>query len=149
MGAQRPATDRIVDYVQGLRARRERVQTVIEENLKFEARPPLRIEPQPREIEQSDRLQKEKQSILFREPVESALPALGLLDDAKVSGLGYSAEALEAMSRQVELKLKDFGVEAEVVAVSPGPVITRFELMPAPGVKASRITGLAKDLARS
>ena len=142
-------SERIVDYVQGLRARRERVQTVIEENLKFEARPPLRIEPQPREIEQSDRLQKEKQSILFREPVESALPALGLLDDAKVSGLGYSAEALEAMSRQVELKLKDFGVEAEVVAVSPGPVITRFELMPAPGVKASRITGLAKDLARS
>ncbi|MCC6715289.1 MAG: cell division protein FtsK, partial [Gammaproteobacteria bacterium] len=62
---------------------------------------------------------------------------------------GYSEETLEAMSRQVELKLADFGVEAQVVAVHPGPVITRFELQPAAGVKVSRITNLAKDLARS
>ena len=62
---------------------------------------------------------------------------------------GYSAEALEAMSRLVELKLRDFGVEAEVVEVHPGPVITRFELRPAPGVKVSQISNLAKDLARS
>ena len=53
------------------------------------------------------------------------------------------------MSRLVEMKLKDFGIEAEVVAVQPGPVVTRFELRPAPGVKASQITGLAKDLARA
>ena len=61
----------------------------------------------------------------------------------------YSDEALEAMSRLVELKLRDFGVEAEVVAVQPGPVITRFELRPAPGVKVSQISNLAKDLARA
>ena len=61
----------------------------------------------------------------------------------------YSAEALEAMSRLVELKLKDFGVEVDVVAVHPGPVVTRFEMRPAPGVKASQITALSKDLARA
>ncbi len=64
-------------------------------------------------------------------------------------GPGYSTEALEAMSRLVELKLRDFGVEVEVVSVHPGPVVTRFELNPAPGVKVSQISGLAKDLARS
>ncbi len=61
----------------------------------------------------------------------------------------YSPEALEALSRLVEVKLKDFGIEAEVVAVQPGPVVTRFELRPAPGIKASAITTLAKDLARA
>src|SRR4030095_8466589 len=61
----------------------------------------------------------------------------------------YSSEALEAMSRLVELKLKDFGVDVEVVAVQPGPVVTRFEMRPAPGVKVSQISGLAKDLARA
>jgi S-DNA-T family DNA segregation ATPase FtsK/SpoIIIE len=61
----------------------------------------------------------------------------------------YSPEALDALSRLVEMKLKDFGIEAEVVAVQPGPVVTRFELRPAPGVKASQITSLAKDLARA
>jgi DNA segregation ATPase FtsK/SpoIIIE, S-DNA-T family len=62
---------------------------------------------------------------------------------------GYSEDALEAMSRLVELKLRDFGVEVEVVAVHPGPVVTRFELAPAPGVKVSQISNLAKDLARA
>jgi S-DNA-T family DNA segregation ATPase FtsK/SpoIIIE len=77
------------------------------------------------------------------------LPALSLLDDPPPRQSGYSAEALEAMSRLVELKLRDFGVEAEVVEVHPGPVITRFELRPAPGVKVSQISNLAKDLARA
>ena len=139
----------LTDYVQGQRARRARAQTVLEENIRHEARPPLRIEPKVIEIPQSERIEKEKQTILFRAPRESALPALGLLDEPRQTGAGYSAEALEAMSRQVELKLKDFGIDANVVAVLPGPVITRFELNPAPGVKASRITSLAKDLARS
>ncbi|MGB1466173.1 MAG: DNA translocase FtsK, partial [Alcanivorax nanhaiticus] len=62
---------------------------------------------------------------------------------------GYSEEALEGMSRLLEIKLKDFNIEAEVVAVQPGPVITRFEIQPAPGIKVSKITNLAKDLARS
>src|SRR4029078_13070309 len=77
------------------------------------------------------------------------LPPLKLLDDPPVHEATYSQEALEAMSRLVELKLKDFGVEVEVVAVQPGPVVTRFEMRPAPGVKVSQITGLSKDLARS
>jgi DNA segregation ATPase FtsK/SpoIIIE, S-DNA-T family len=141
--------DWLVDYHQGRRARRERAQTMFEENIRQEARPPLRIEPQIIEIAQSERPEKEKQKILFQEPIESALPTLSLLDGPRLTGAGYSAEALEAISRLVELKLKDFGIEVEVVAVVPGPVITRFELMPAPGVKASRITSLAKDLARS
>ena len=72
-----------------------------------------------------------------------------LLDAAPEHKAGYSEASLEAMSRLVELKLKDFGIEVEVVAVHPGPVITRFELQPAAGVKVSQISNLAKDLARS
>ena len=77
------------------------------------------------------------------------LPTVDLLDPPQPFKGGFSSESLEVMSRQVELKLRDFGIEVQVVAVQPGPVITRFELQPAPGVKASRISGLANDLARS
>ena len=70
---------------------------------------------------------------MFEPPQSGELPALSLLDDPPEKGGGYSPEALEAMSRLVELKLNDFGVEAEVVAVQPGPVVTRFELKPAAG----------------
>src|SRR4029079_17748985 len=77
------------------------------------------------------------------------LPPLKLLDDPQARESGYSQEALEAMSRLVELKLKDFGVDVEVVAVQPGPVVQRFAMRPAPGLKVSQITSLAKDLARS
>ena len=80
----------------------------------------------------------------------SELPSLNLLDKQEgVQTPGYSPEQLETMSRLLEVKLKDFGVKVEVVAVSPGPVITRFEIQPAAGVKASKISNLAKDLARS
>lgn len=83
-------------------------------------------------------------------PPEGDLPSIDLLDPAdEHSDKSYSKESLEAMSRLLELKLKDFGIEVEVVSVQPGPVVTRFEIQPAPGVKASRITNLAKDLARS
>jgi DNA segregation ATPase FtsK/SpoIIIE, S-DNA-T family len=77
------------------------------------------------------------------------LPTVDLLDPPKPVRGGYSSGALEAISRQVEDKLRDFGIEVEVVAAHPGPVITRFELQPAPGIKASRISSLSKDLARS
>jgi len=78
------------------------------------------------------------------------LPSLDLLDPPTLNtDTGYSQDELESMSRLLEAKLKDFGVIAEVVEVNPGPVITRFEIQPAPGVKASKITNLAKDLARS
>ncbi|HEY9050237.1 MAG TPA: DNA translocase FtsK, partial [Gammaproteobacteria bacterium] len=88
-------------------------------------------------------------SLFNDEPSDSELPPLRLLDEAIKSDKGLSTEALEALSRLVELKLNDFNIEVEVVAVHPGPVITRFELQPAPGVKASKITALSKDLARS
>ncbi|HXS30352.1 MAG TPA: DNA translocase FtsK, partial [Steroidobacteraceae bacterium] len=74
---------------------------------------------------------------------------MNLLDDPPERVAAYSPDALEAMSRLVEIKLRDFGVEVEVVAVHPGPVVTRFEMQPAPGVKVSQISGLAKDLARA
>ena len=76
---------------------------------------------------------------LFDPPAAGELPPLSLLDDPPPQKSGYSEESLEAMSRLVELKLKDFGVDVEVKSVSPGPVITRFELDPAPGVKVSQI----------
>jgi S-DNA-T family DNA segregation ATPase FtsK/SpoIIIE len=76
-------------------------------------------------------------------------PPLELLDAPRKSGAGYSKEMLEELSRQVELKLADFGVTVEVVAVHPGPVVTLFELQLAPGIKVSKITGLAKDIARA
>ncbi len=119
------------------------------ETKKLRARPPPRIEAPAPAVTKSERAEKERQVPLFDPPAAGELPALGLLDDPGAREASYSSEALEAMSRLVELKLKDFGVEVEVVAVHPGPVITRFEMRPAPGVKASQITALAKDLARS
>jgi S-DNA-T family DNA segregation ATPase FtsK/SpoIIIE len=77
------------------------------------------------------------------------LPPLDLLNQKASKTKGYSREDLDKMSRLLEGILDDFGVEVEVVDVLPGPVITRFEIQPAPGVKASRISGLAKDLARA
>jgi S-DNA-T family DNA segregation ATPase FtsK/SpoIIIE len=97
----------------------------------------------------SERAERERQVPLFDPPASKELPPLTLLDDPPNREPSYSAEALEAMSRLVELKLRDFGVEVEVVAVHPGPVVTRFEMRPAPGVKASQITALSKDLARA
>ncbi len=109
----------------------------------------IRIEPVMKKVEISERMDREKQIQLFDAPSDSELPALRLLDPPKPQEQGFSNEALEALSRLVEIKLADFGIEVEVVAVHPGPVITRFEMEPAAGVKASKITALSKDLARS
>jgi S-DNA-T family DNA segregation ATPase FtsK/SpoIIIE len=109
----------------------------------------IRIEPVVKKVEISERMDREKQIQLFEAPSDSELPALRLLDPPKPQERGFSNEALEALSRLVEIKLADFGIEVEVVAVHPGPVITRFEMEPAAGVKASKITALSKDLARS
>ena len=109
-----------------------------------------RIAPAVSKVERSARVEREKQVPLFEPPPGSgALPPLSLLDEPKKKRKAVSDEALEAVSRQVELNLADFGIEAEVVAVHPGPVVTRYELQPAPGLKVSRVTNLAKDLARS
>jgi S-DNA-T family DNA segregation ATPase FtsK/SpoIIIE len=109
----------------------------------------VRLEPILDTQQQSLREEKERQVPLFESHEQGAMPALAILDMPKTSTGGYSENVLQALSRQVELKLKDFGVEVEVVEVQPGPVVTRFELQPAPGIKVSRISGLAKDLARA
>jgi S-DNA-T family DNA segregation ATPase FtsK/SpoIIIE len=133
----------------GRQVKEARTEVIREEQKRVASRPPPKIEPVVHKVEKSERHEKERQAALFERPTAKELPALSLLDDAPARQSGYSAEALEAMSRLVELKLRDFDVEAEVVEVHPGPVITRFELRPAPGVKVSQISNLAKDLARA
>jgi S-DNA-T family DNA segregation ATPase FtsK/SpoIIIE len=133
----------------GREAKEVRKEAIREEKKKAEFKPAPRIEVPKPVIEKSERVEKEKQVPLFDRPHSKELPALKLLDDPPPREQGHSAEALEAMSRLVELKLRDFGVEVEVVAVHPGPVVTRFELRPAPGVKVSQISGLSKDIARA
>ena len=135
-------------WLQGRRAKQQRHEIVSRVRAKPKVSAP-RIEPVLEKIEVSERVDRERQVPLFEPPASTELPALSLLDNPPPREGGYSAEALEAMSRLVEIKLSDFGVEAEVVAVHPGPVVTRFELKPAPGVKSSQISNLAKDLARS
>ncbi|HEX9138221.1 MAG TPA: DNA translocase FtsK 4TM domain-containing protein [Steroidobacteraceae bacterium] len=134
---------------EGVERRQARKEAAEPEIQRVRARVPPRIEAPPPPPERSERAEKERQVPMFDAPKSSELPPLELLDDPGERQPSYSAEALEAMSRLLELKLKDFGVEVEVTAVHPGPVITRFEMRPAPGVKASQITALAKDLARA
>ncbi len=138
------------DEIEGRRARQHRetsAQTVKEKTKK---RIPPRIEPVIKSRPQiSERAEKERQVSMFESSSEGDLPALALLDPADERKAEISTAALEAVSRQVELKLQEFGVDVQVVAVHPGPVVTRYELDPAPGVKVSQISNLAKDLARS
>jgi DNA segregation ATPase FtsK/SpoIIIE, S-DNA-T family len=129
--------------------RKQARQEVVREEQKKVARVPPRIEAPAPLPQKSERVERERQVPLFDAPTSSELPALSLLDEPGAREHSYSEEALEAMSRLVEIKLRDFAIEVEVVAVQPGPVITRFELRPAPGVKVSQISNLAKDLARA
>ncbi len=110
---------------------------------------PVVIEPVLVELPPSVRVAKERQKPLFSEMPDSKLPQVALLDDPQVRQETVSPETLEMTSRMIEKKLKDFGVEVRVVLAQPGPVITRYEIEPATGVKGSQIVGLAKDLARS
>ena len=137
------------DAAEGRERRAARKEAVETSQKKSATRAPPRIEPPTPVVEKSARVERERQVPLFDPPKASELPPLKLLDDPPPREPLYSAEALEALSRLVEMKLKDFAIDAEVVAVQPGPVVTRFELRPAPGVKASQITSLAKDLARA
>ena len=100
-------------------------------------------------IEEGKKASKERQTKLFDESSESLIPSLDLLDQASSEKYGNSEESLEALSRLLELKLKDFGIDATVEEVLPGPIVTRFEINPAPGVKVNQINNLSKDLARS
>jgi len=100
-------------------------------------------------IEEGKKASKERQTKLFDESSESLIPSLDLLDEPSSEKYGNSEESLEALSRLLELKLKDFGIDATVEEVLPGPIVTRFEINPAPGVKVNQINNLSKDLARS
>jgi DNA segregation ATPase FtsK/SpoIIIE, S-DNA-T family len=113
------------------------------------ARDPVVVVPPLPELPKSDRVVKEKQRPLFVDMPDSPLPPLALLDDPPSAQEYVSAETLEMTSRLIEKKLKDFGVEVRVVAASPGPVITRYEIEPAVGVKGAQIVNLMKDLARA
>ncbi len=136
------------DWLAGRRARAERDVVRKKDTEKRKHRPELKIEKRVEpEIKPRDEF-KAAQQPLFKNLPEGGLPPLELLSEPPERQAGYSEETLKAMSRQVELKLSDFGVEVEVVEVHPGPVITRFELQPAPGVKGSQISNLATDLAR-
>ena len=111
--------------------------------------PAMVIEPSIIDVPRSDRVVKERQKPLFTELPDSKLPQVDLLDSLSVRQETVSPETLEMTSRLIEKKLKDFGVEVRVVAAAPGPVITRYEIEPATGVKGSQVVNLAKDLARS
>lgn len=141
----------IIDYLRGHLQKNDRevTQPVAAQNQNFMQRTPPRIEPVIRGPKISVREQKEKQVPLFRTEGDTELPPLSLLDDIKQASNPMSKKALEHTSRMVEVKLADFGIEVQVVAVHPGPVITRYELQPAAGIKVNQISNLAKDLARS
>ena len=102
-----------------------------------------------KKADKAEKSQKVESSNLYKATASSGLPGLSLLDDVDNSGLGYSEEFLEEMSQQVELKLKDFGFDVTITDVTPGPVVTQFEISLAPGVKVSQIMNLNKDLARA
>jgi len=133
----------------GERAREKREIVVETEKKREEHHAPLRIEPPVVEIKKSARAQKEKQAPLFEELPDTPLPPLKLLDEAKAEGEQVTPETLEFTSRLIEKKLSDFGVSVKVLAAYPGPVITRYEIEPAIGVKGSQIVNLVKDLARA
>ncbi|MFZ9988816.1 MAG: DNA translocase FtsK [Burkholderiaceae bacterium] len=139
----------------GLEASREREELVFGDlAITDDAEPkldplPVVIEPIAQPVATSDRVLKEAQKPLFDEMPDSKLPQVSLLDQAVVQVESVSTDALEMTSRLIEKKLRDFGVEVRVVAAAPGPVITRYEIEPATGVKGSQVVNLARDLARS
>ena len=139
------------DLAVGKKAAREREEILIDERIGIEEHHavPMLIEPTFVDIPKSERVIKERQKPLFKDMPDSKLPQVDLLDGALSKQEGVAPETLEMTSRLIEKKLKDFGVDVRVVAAAPGPVITRYEIEPATGVKGSQVVGLAKDLARA
>ena len=133
----------------GVVAAVKREEVVVHERARIVEALPMRIEPQILSVPKSERLEKERQVVLFTDLPDTNLPPLSLLDAAPQAQETVSVETLEFTSRLIEKKLSDFGIEVKVVAAYPGPVITRYEIEPATGVKGSQIVGLARDLARS
>jgi len=145
----RRAWESRADRRAGELAREEREHVVEADRRREEEHPPLVIAAPPPEIRKSERVHKEKQAPLFDYLPDTPLPPVKLLDDGAQDGEPLGAETLEFTSRLIEKKLSDFGVSAKVLAAYPGPVITRYEIEPAVGVKGSQIVNLVKDLARA
>ena len=141
--------ERAEDIRLGEVALREREQVVESVREQIAEHEPIVIEPAVVEVPTSTRVAKERQQPLFRELADTKLPQVDLLDAAPARQESVTPESLEMTSRLIEKKLGDFGVEVRVVTASPGPVITRYEIEPATGVKGAQIVNLAKDLARS
>jgi DNA segregation ATPase FtsK/SpoIIIE, S-DNA-T family len=150
MRNQQARRDRAEDVRLGAASLRER-EKVLDVVRDADAPPPapVVIAPAVLEVPKSTRVIRERQKPLFAELSDSKLPQVDLLDAAPVQRETITPESLEMTSRLIEKKLSDFGVEVKVVTASPGPVITRYEIEPATGVKGSQIVNLAKDLARS
>ncbi len=149
--ARREKREAVEDQRIGEQAAREREEVVKVERVESEELhpTPVVIEPTLVDVPKSERVAKERQKPLFTELPDSKLPQVDLLDSAPAHQAGVDSQTLEMTSRLIEKKLKDFGVEVRVVAAAPGPVITRYEIEPATGVKGSQIVNLSRDLARS
>ena len=149
--ARREKREVVEDLRIGEQAAREREVVVAEEREDIEEQHPVPvvIEAPVMALPKIERVAKERQKPLFVEMPDSKLPQVDLLDSAPSVQQGVDAQTLEMTSRLIEKKLKDFGVEVRVVAAAPGPVITRYEIEPATGVKGSQIVNLGRDLARS
>jgi len=141
------------DLALGLAAAREREEDVHTDRVDSEELPPrpvrILVDPEPLAPPKSERMARERQKPLFNDMPDSRLPQVDLLDDSQTRQDPVDAETIEFTSRLIEKKLRDFGVEVKVLAAAPGPVVTRYEIEPATGVKGSQIVNLAKDLARS
>lgn len=137
------------DKFAGIIASRQREEIIENEKKRIEDNPQLHIELPTTTIAKSQRVIKEKQTPLFSDLPDSPLPPLHLLDEPAKDFEILSKETLEFTSRLIERKLKEFGVDVKVVAAFPGPVITRYEIEPAVGVKGNQVINLIKDLARA
>ncbi len=137
------------DREQGKVKAQEREEKVEEAKKIFEEHEPIRIEMPPVAVVKSERVVREKQVPLFSDMPDSPLPAVSLLDAPDTHIERPTAETLEYTSRLIERKLLDFNVQVKVVAAYPGPVITRYEIEPAVGVKGAQVVNLARDLARA
>ncbi len=149
--ARREKREIAQDLALGQEAARHREEILLEERIEIQEHhpTPVLIEPKLVDVPRSERVAKERQKPLFKELPDSKLPQVDLLDGALQRQETVAPETLEMTSRLIEKKLRDFGVEVRVVLAQPGPVITRYEIEPATGVKGSQIVNLAKDLARS
>ena len=151
LDARREKREIAQDQAAGKRAAREREKTLVDERFEIDEHHPVPIviEPMLAGIAKNERGSRTRQKPLLANAPDAKLPSVDLLDAALLRQESVEPETLEMTSRLIEKKLRDFGVDIRVVAAAPGPVITRYEIEPAIGVKGSQVVSLAKDLARA